>query len=59
MGMLAAIMVQMILLVRVERMFAFTPLPSPSASTSVLAVSVLMISTRSPHSSSFFLLMLT
>ena len=29
----SAIMVEMILLVSVERMLAFTPLPSPSAST--------------------------
>ena len=34
-GMPPEIMVQRILLVRVERMFAFTPLPRPSASTSV------------------------
>ena len=37
-GMPLAIMVAMILEVRVERIFALTPLPSPSASTRVSAV---------------------
>jgi len=54
MGMPFAIIVQMILLVSVERMLAFTPLPRPSASTIVRDFSLLpMISTRSPQSCSF------
>ena len=50
------IMVQRILEVRVARMFALTPLPSPSASTTVVCLPSENCSTLSPHSSSPFLL---
>ena len=48
-------MVAMILLVRVDKMFALTPLPSPSASTARAKSSVRVNSTLSPHSSSPYL----
>ena len=48
-----AIMVEMIFAVSVERMFAFTPLPRPSARTTTVALSPCStISTRSPQSCS-------
>ncbi len=52
-GMPSAIMVEMILEVRVERMLAFTPLPRPSASTTTVELSPCsIISTWSPQSCS-------
>ena len=60
MGMPFSIMVERILLVSVERILAFTPLPRPSARTSVRLLSLrAMISTRSPQSCSPFLFRLT
>ena len=54
------IMVQMILAVRVDRMLAFTPLPSPSARTTTREPSSCStISTWSPQSCSPHLLRLT
>ena len=58
-GMPLAIMVAMILEVSVERIFALTPLPRPSASTRVVLSSNRTVSTRSPQSSSPFLMRLT
>ena len=52
------IIVEMIFEVRVERMLALTPLPSPSESTSSVPSAELVIRTRSPQSSSSFLLRL-
>ena len=53
-------MVAQIVLVRVARIFALTPLPRPSARTSVRLLSLrAMISTRSPQSCSPFLFRLT
>ena len=55
----AASMVEMILLVRVDRMLAFTPLPRPSASTmTVEPSSCSTTSTWSPQSCSPAWLML-
>ena len=49
----SAIMVEMILLVSVDRMLAFTPLPRPSARTMTVELSPCStISTWSPHSCS-------
>ena len=56
-GTFAAAIVHKILLVSVDKMLAFTPLPMPSASTRVAPPSAAgIISTLSPQSSSFFLL---
>ena len=56
-----SIIVPRIFEVKVERIFAFTPLPNPSANTIVKSPLAFCgrISTRSPHSSSPFLLRLT
>ena len=51
-------MVAMMVLVSVERMLAFTPLPRPSARTAMVEFSVRRIWTLSPQSSSLNLLML-
>ena len=48
-------MVEIILLVRVDKILALTPLPSPSASTAMVESLVRLIFTLSPHSSSPYL----
>ncbi len=50
-------MVIMILLVKVAKILAFTPLPNPSAKTMIVRLSLFTISTLSPQSSSLNLLM--
>ena len=52
------IIVEIIFDVSVERMFALTPLPRPSERTSSVLSGVFITSTRSPQSSSFFLIRL-
>ena len=51
-------MVAQIVLVRVARIFALTPLPRPSANTAMVESAVRTVTTLSPQSSSPFLLRL-
>ena len=54
----AAIMVEMMVDVKVDKMLAFTPLPSPSAKTKIVVSPSRAICTMSPQSCSPNLLML-